>query len=125
MRQSVTKTEKALSQREWPKELSSVPSDKPTAPHKRIEPIGHKKIDSCLRQVLHTTWTCQVTTKSDFARENADYIAMAASMGLISTRIMENVYGRHWQVTAKGLDALERHYGIKTDTHDDQLSLPL
>jgi hypothetical protein len=76
-----------------------------------------------LRQVLHTIWTCQVTTKSDFAREHADFVAMAASMGLISTRIMEEVYGRQWQITSRGLAALEEHYGIKTTEEEDQLGL--
>lgn len=122
MRRSVTKTAKATSEKQWPKELKDNPSDKPEAPKKVVEPVGYKKIDSYLKQVLHTVWTCEVTTKSDFARENADYIAMAASMGLISTRIMTDVYGRNWQVTSKGLDALERHYGIKTkeDTEDEE-----
>lgn len=90
-----------------------------------MEAIGPKRIDSSLKQVLHTVWTCQVTTKSDFARENADYIAMAASMGLISTRIMSHVYGRQWQVTAKGLNALETHYGIKTTEDDEDRRQPL
>lgn len=73
-----------------------------------------------LKQVLHTIWTYQVTTKSDFAREYADYVAMAASMGFISTRIMEHVYGRQWQVTARGLDVLEHTYGIKTNEENEE-----
>lgn len=85
-----------------------------------MAPHGQKLIDSMLKQVLHNIWTYQVTTKSDFAREQADYIAMAASMGLISTRIMRDVYGRQWQITTKGLDALEKHYGIKTAEDNDQ-----
>lgn len=130
MRQSVTKTAKATNQKQWPKELKSISTDKPEAPKKAVEAAGYKKLDSYLKQVLHTVWTCEVTTKSDFARENADYIAMASSMGLISTRIMANVYGRNWQVTAKGLDALEKHYGIKTSQDEDhdqdtQYALPL
>lgn len=130
MRQLVTKTAKATNLKQWPKELKSISTDKPEAPKKVVEPVGYKKLDSYLKQVLHTVWTCEVTTKSDFARENADYIAMASSMGLISTRIMSNVYGRNWQVTAKGLDALEKHYGIKTSQDEDhdqdqQHALPL
>lgn len=85
-----------------------------------MEAIGPKRIDSFLKQVLHNIWTYQVTTKSDFAREHADYIAMAASMGLISTRIMRDVYGRQWQITTKGLDALEKHYGIRTSDEKDE-----
>lgn len=63
-----------------------------------------------------------MTTKSDFAREYADYIAMAASMGFISTRITETVYGRQWQITSRGLVALEDHYGIRDE---EEPELPL
>lgn len=48
-----------------------------------------------------------MTTKSDFARAWADYLAMAASQGLITTKLYGDVYGREWQITAKGLTALE------------------
>lgn len=54
-----------------------------------------------------TVWQTNVTTKSDFAREWADYIAMAASMGLITTRVAGDVYSRHWQITSFGLAAIE------------------
>jgi hypothetical protein len=43
---------------------------------------------------------------------------MAASMGLITTRINNQVYGKQWQITSKGLYALEHEYGIKVD--DDE-----
>jgi len=125
----VTKSALEKPASEWPKKLDTASSSSaPLPPSTKLEAIGAKRIDSCLKQVLQTVWTCQVTTKSDFARENADYIAMAASMGLISTRIMSNVYGRQWQVTAKGLDALEKHYGFKTTedpVEDNQYALPL
>ena len=89
-----------------------------------MEATGPKRIDNFIKQVLHTVWTCQVTTKSDFARENADYIAMAASMGLITTRIMNEVYGRQWQITADGLYALEAHYGVHTGENDEEKDQP-
>lgn len=48
-----------------------------------------------------------MTTKSDFAREWADYLAMAASMNLITTKVACDIYSRHWQITGAGLMLLE------------------
>lgn len=64
--------------------------------------IGRKLID-VLQFIFETT----VTTKSDFSRFEADTIAMAASLGLITTRITGDVFGREWRVTARGLTMLE------------------
>ena len=120
MRRSVTRTVRATKLSEWPRVMQEVEDDRPPPPSTKLEATGPKRIDSMLKQVLHTVWTCQVTTKSDFAREHADFVAMAASMGLISTRIMEEVYGRQWQITSRGLAALESHYGIKTEEDEGQ-----
>jgi hypothetical protein len=60
-------------------------------------------VDSRLRELLTTIWRGTVTVKSDLARENADIVAMAASMALITTRVGPNVYAAAWQVTGKGL----------------------
>lgn len=40
---------------------------------------------------------------------------MAASMNHISTRINDRVYGKQWQITSRGLYALEHEYGIKIE----------
>ena len=71
--------------------------------------------------VLHSIWVCAVTTKSDFSRAWADYIAMASSQGLITTQLYGNVYGREWQITAKGLTALEelKHEDVLWPDSDD------
>lgn len=109
---------------EWPKKLdTSSLSDAPLPPSSKLEVTGPKRIDESLKKTLHTVWTCQVTTKSDFARENADFIAMAASMGFITTRIMSEVFGRQWQITANGLQALEQHYGVNTGEESEQLDI--
>jgi hypothetical protein len=47
------------------------------------------------------------SVKSNFAREHADYIAMAASMGLVSTRVFANIYSREWRPTVDGLKFLQ------------------
>lgn len=59
------------------------------------------------------------TCKSDFAREYAQFVAMAASSGFITTRLMEQVYGNVWQITSKGLVVLEDVYGVDTAAGDD------
>ena len=41
--------------------------------------------------------------KADYARDHADYIAMAASLGLITTRVGANRFASDWQVTGKGI----------------------
>ena len=82
-------------------------SDAPSPPSSEPEDRGPKLIDRNLHNVLNAIWQCTVTTKSDFARLWADYIAMAASMGLITTQVHRDVYSREWQVTAAGLRLLE------------------
>lgn len=53
--------------------------------------------------VLRRIWMQPTTTKSDYARANADVIAALASDGLLTTRISPGVYGRDWLITASGL----------------------
>lgn len=48
-----------------------------------------------------------VTVQSDFARANASILAMAASMGLITTKTSEGDFGRTWRATCDGLLWLE------------------
>jgi hypothetical protein len=48
-------------------------------------------------------WTSVVTVSSNFARTNALYIGMAASMQLITTRVASGVYRGAWNATPKGL----------------------
>jgi hypothetical protein len=43
------------------------------------------------------------TVMSDFAQRNMVYVAMAASLQLITTRVEKNTYGRVWRITSKGL----------------------
>lgn len=66
-----------------------------------------------LTEALARAWNTPFTTKSDFARENANLIAMAASDGFITTRIATGLYGRTWQITAAGLQHL---YHLREET---------
>src|SRR4051794_10712317 len=60
-------------------------------------------IDRSLCDVVIEAYRRGYTVQSDFARTHADYIAMAASLGLLSTRLYGNVYSREWRPTVKGL----------------------
>lgn len=86
----------------------------------RLVATGPKLIDGMLFETLKTIWRYNVTTKSEFAREHADYVAMAASMGFVSTRITEDVYGRQWQITSRGLMALEDNFGLRDDEDEQE-----
>lgn len=46
------------------------------------------------------------TTRSDFARHNAEAVAAAAVQGFISTEIPGEGYGTIWRPTPLGLDAI-------------------
>jgi len=60
-------------------------------------------IDKRLSEILTYVWRNTVTVKSSYARDHAEYFAMAASMALITTRVGPNVYAGAWQITGKGL----------------------
>lgn len=70
------------------------------------------KRTSSLVAVLDEARWRPFTTKGDFARNHADVIAMAASDGLLTTRIATGLYGRKWSVTAAGLRRLETLKGM-------------
>lgn len=66
------------------------------------------KTGAKLTEVLRKAWTDGIATKGDFARYNADFVAMAASEGYITTRQAAGLFGRSWQITPEGL----KHYWI-------------
>lgn len=63
-----------------------------------------------LRQVLIEAWRSPFATRSDTARHNAEWIAIAAQLGLLTT-LDDERWGRTWRITAAGLALLE-------DTHE-------
>ena len=67
----------------------------------------HTLIDIGLAKVIIEAHRHGFSVQSDFARKQADYVAMAASMDLISTRIFGNAYGRIWRPTVGGLTFLQ------------------
>lgn len=56
--------------------------------------------------VLKRAWLVGFRTKSNFAREFADEVAIAASLGLISTKIGKDQFDKTWHITRKGMDYL-------------------
>lgn len=85
----------------------STPSLQSGAPG--LTPIS---VDDRLRELVCTIWKETVMVKGNLARDNADIVAMAASMQLITTRVGPNCYAGAWQITGKGL----RHIN---DTEED------
>tara|TARA_B100001094_G_scaffold332106_1_gene402797 strand:+ start:3857 stop:4066 length:210 start_codon:yes stop_codon:yes gene_type:complete len=55
---------------------------------------------------LNACWQGTFTTKSDFARSHADWIALAASLDFITVMVSETSFGRNWLITETGLVAL-------------------
>lgn len=53
------------------------------------------------------------TTKSDFAREYTDVIAMLACEGLLTTKGRDDNYCNRWRLTAKGHDRIENPHAYQ------------
>ena len=58
--------------------------------------------------VLYQAWNEPYSTKSDYARMFATEIAAAASMGLLTTRMISNVYSNQWRITDHGMTVLRQ-----------------
>ena len=63
-------------------------------------------MDSGLISVLAEAYRKGFSVSSNFARTNAAEIGMAASMGLLTTRVISNVYSREWRPTILGLSLM-------------------
>lgn len=62
--------------------------------------------DEILKVVLEA-WNRPFTTRSDFARHNAEIVAVCACSGYITTRITADAFGNVWKTTTEGLGLLE------------------
>ena len=60
-----------------------------------------------IKEVLDYAWQGPFTTKSDFARSHADWIALCSSLDFITVMTSETTWSRNWMITEKGLVALE------------------
>lgn len=70
-------------------------------------PNQYSLFDTGLAAVIIEAHRNGFTVKSDFARSQADYVGMAASLGLISTKVFANLYSRDWRPTVDGLRFLQ------------------
>jgi hypothetical protein len=65
----------------------------------RLEAHGVK-----LTEVLNRAYQTPFTTRSDFARTNAEWVAVCACEGFISTcTVGTEEFGRMWHITVMGL----------------------
>jgi hypothetical protein len=60
-------------------------------------------VDKKLFEVVLEAYKRSFSVQSDYARATAEHVAMAASLGYISTKVHNNVYSRDWRPTVKGL----------------------
>jgi hypothetical protein len=55
-----------------------------------------------LNALLQRAWRNPIRVKSDYARDNADVIGMAASLQLITTKVGQAKFASAWHITIKG-----------------------
>lgn len=75
-------------------------------------------LDVGLSNVVLEAHKSAFSVQSDFARKEAELVAMAASLGLITTRVHRNIFSRHWRTTVKGLMFLETHEMLTEDPEE-------
>lgn len=51
-------------------------------------------------------WREKVSVKSDYARTNAEIVAMAASLHMLTTKTGVSTFANEWQITNTGLSWL-------------------
>jgi hypothetical protein len=64
--------------------------------------------ETFLTDVLRRAWLNPFSTKSDYARQHANLVALAASRGYLTTRLDRENYGTRWLVTPEGLARVHR-----------------
>jgi hypothetical protein len=80
----------------------------PVAPTRPTPGPGYSgPVPSEVWEILGVSWEHPIAVQSDYARANAPFIALAASLGWISNVRPDCMsFGRHWLVTAVGIHAL-------------------
>ena len=68
-----------------------------------LQRITDAGLERRLIALLDRAWQEGFAVKGRYARdENAELVACAASLQLITTRVSKDAYARSWQITAKG-----------------------
>ena len=60
-----------------------------------------------LAALLDRVWREKVSVKSDYARSNAEIVAMAASLHMLTTKTGVSTFASAWQITQTGLTWLQ------------------
>jgi hypothetical protein len=68
--------------------------------------MGLPNFEDRLQETVRHVWRNEVRVKSDYARQNAEYIAAAASAQLITTKVSKGIFSGGWEVTQLGLKYL-------------------
>jgi hypothetical protein len=68
--------------------------------------MGRYALIQPLYEVVHEAYLGGFSVQSNFAREKAQEVAAAASIGFISTLEAPDLYGRTWHITGPGLQHL-------------------
>ena len=76
-----------------------------------MEPTGPKLTNPYLwdviEPVLMRAYERPFTTRSDFARDNPEGVAMAGQIGWLTTKHPSGHWSNQWRITADGLRLLE------------------
>ena len=85
-----------------------------------IEELATLLIAKKTKAVLDAAWQGTFTTKSDLARTEADWVALSASLGLITVMTSDDTYSRNWMITEEGLASLtEINYVLGEPYYED------
>ena len=57
--------------------------------------------------IVYSAWSGGFTVASDTARSQAAYVAVAATLGMITTREPDGSFGRTWYVTKVGVEFMD------------------
>lgn len=68
--------------------------------------MGRHALIQPLYEVVLEAYLGGFSVQSNFARENAQEVAAASSIGFISTLEAPDMYGRTWYITGPGLQHL-------------------
>lgn len=83
--------------------MQSTASDKPGLIATKQELLDQLPFMMDMHSVLDRAWRSPFTTKSDFARQYADFIAIASFEGMITTKLSEETWGKEWLITELGM----------------------
>lgn len=59
-----------------------------------------------LYQVLHRAYLQPFAVASNYCRRHIQEVAALASMGLLTTKVGNRIYGRQWRITPDGIETL-------------------